>query len=174
MKKGLLLCLVCVSVLLPMELIAENGNKVVIIPMGKSSTSTLNTVVRSQVSSRNTANYIGSEIVISSCSVGEVLTGATCSSFSDNFNSSTTNFGVVWTCEIVGNSVLGVALASDLAMSVSKYGPPVTVYAVCASTAASTKMAMKQVEEISPEVNTLQVKMENSLKQMMTEYENKH
>jgi hypothetical protein len=127
--------------------------------------------VRSKGSAKSLTNSAASEILSVTCNADETLISATCSSFHMDFNSSTTNFGVVWACDIVGNTAMGMANGGLMTYSSYKYGPPFTVYAVCAGPAASTSAkAMTQAEpqpaELSPEAEETRQKLE-SMRMMM-------
>jgi|GEM_PF-6024601 len=114
---------------------------------------------RSNGSSHNISNNMGSEVVTQTCATDEILFGGTCSCFHSNNDSTTTNFGVLAYCDIVGNAILGTCFSEALTYSSFKYGPAVTVNASCVarvtvadgttSPAASLKsLASVQAQEI--------------------------
>jgi hypothetical protein len=69
------------------------------------------------------------------------MTGGGVQCSSDNFNSSTTNFGVINSSAPAGNSYLGGCYADALSYSTLKFGPAITVFAVCAYSANATSQA---------------------------------
>lgn len=93
----------------------------------------------------NAGNYIGSLVPVAACGTGEVLTGGTCSCSHASFNSATTNFGLLWNCDMVGNAVLGMCGTNAIVYSSAKYGPPITVTAVCASVTSVGGVAAKSI-----------------------------
>jgi len=156
---------------------ASAGGGVMIIPVAKApgpNVAVKSTVIRTRESLKNTASYIASEAVISSCHSGEVLTGGSCSALLDNFDSNTTNMGVPWACGMAGNSVWGVSLATALTLDVKKYGPPIKVYAVCATTTATAKMSARQAPLSEPERIKLKEKIKRQVERIRSAYESRH
>lgn len=98
----------------------------------------------------NATNYIGSEVPNAACGAGEVLTGGSCSCTHDSFSAATTNYGLVWTCDFIGNSVLGMCGANSTVMSTYKFGPPITVTAVCASVTPVGSSLAKTTDYLDP------------------------
>ena len=92
-----------------------------------------------------------SDTATATCLANEVITGGTCSCTATNFNSSISNWGSVWFCDIVGKSVIGVCASRDLLYDSNKYGPPIKVYAICASaTTVEPSISPLSVTESSP------------------------
>jgi len=105
--------------------------------------SNLTTIVRMNYSSYDSSNNFGSEVITASCFSGEVLTGGGCDCWGNyTWNASTTNYGQMNSCAPAGNSMIGSCFTSVSDASLLKFGPPVTVYAVCApSTLPSSAQA---------------------------------
>lgn len=82
-----------------------------------------------------------SEVVTATCPTGSIMTGGGVRCNSDAFNSATTNFGVINASTPAGNSYLGACTSEGITYSTLKYGPAVTVYAVCAYSVPATSQA---------------------------------
>jgi hypothetical protein len=82
-----------------------------------------------------------SEVATATCPTESIMTGGGVQCSSDNFNSSTTNFGVINSSAPAGNSYLGGCYADALSYSTLKFGPAITVFAVCAYSANATSQA---------------------------------
>ena len=102
-----------------------------------------------------------SEIVIATCPIGSILTGGGVRCSSDNFDFSTTNFGVINASNPAGNSYLGACYANAIIYSSLKFGPAITAYAVCASSvnaaslqATNTGVATLQATSADTENNS--------------------
>ena len=76
-----------------------------------------------------------SEVASATCPTGSILVGGGVECRTDLANWSTTNFGVVNATLPVGNTILGGCTAEALTYSALKWGPPVTVRAICLSPA---------------------------------------
>lgn len=100
---------------------------------------------------------ISSEIAIATCPDESIMTGGGVWCSADNFNSSTTNFGVINGSFPAGNSYLGSCSADGILYSSLLLGPAITAYAVCAY---STYAASLQVNSAS--VTTLQAASVNT------------
>lgn len=144
------------------------SNKVVVVPL-KSSLSSSQTIIRKYISNGNAESWSVSGLKMSSCLNGETLTGGSCSASSTRHDSSITNWGVLWICDIVGNSIIGASVADHLGDN-RKYGPPITVNAVCTSTnSMSTREATKHSsqeganEQIQPEVQAAMMALTEQL-----------
>ncbi|SHH63448.1 carbohydrate-binding protein [Desulfofustis glycolicus] len=94
---------------------------------------------------QNTASSITSEFGTVECNVGETLISATCSAAAPSFDNSTTNYGVLWTCDIAGNTAYGASSADALFFDDTLYGPPITIYAVCLVTDDSGSVATMSI-----------------------------
>lgn len=81
-----------------------------------------------------------SEMITASCGANEILSGGSCSCAHNDWNSSTTNTGAVSFCDFFGNTVLGSCESDGYFGDSNKYGPPITVYAVCLSTGSSLNL----------------------------------
>lgn len=81
----------------------------------------------------NSSNFVASQALTAICGTGEVLTGGSCSCTHSSMNTATTNYGLVWGCETIGNSIVGMCGTNAITYSQTKYGPPITITAVCAS-----------------------------------------
>lgn len=93
----------------------------------------LSTRIVTNGSARNTASPWGSEFITASCGNDEILTGGSCNASHISFSYATTNYGVVRHCLVAGNSIAGASVTDTGFDSASKYGPPITVYAICLS-----------------------------------------
>jgi hypothetical protein len=99
-----------------------------------------------------------SDVVTATCPIGSVMTGGGLWCSSDNFNSSITNWGVINASFPSGNSFIGSCYADALTYSSAKFGPPVTVYAVCLQAASSGVAAIPaqgQPQQGQPSQETL-------------------
>ena len=79
-----------------------------------------------------------SAIVIATCPEDTLLVGGSVACNSADFDSTTTNFGVVSISDIADNSIIGACSADALLFRDGLYGPPVTANAVCLSYGANT------------------------------------
>ena len=99
----------------------------------------LTATIRMSYSSFNEIQSGASEVVTASCYGGEVLTGGGCDCQGNyTYNSDTTNYGFVNACIPAGNSMIGGCLVGAANIDVSKWGPPVTAYAICVTEILST------------------------------------
>ena len=102
------------------------------------------------------------------CGTGEIITGGTCTCNHTSFSSATTNWGVLVFCSISGNSVLG-ACFSDNSVATYKFGPPITTYAVCASTNKTGSISLAKPvdvlgnEQYQPELDAAIEKMKREI-----------
>lgn len=118
----------------------------------------------------NAANYVGSQVPTAACGAGEVLTGGTCSCTHDSFNSVTTNYGLLWNCMIIGNSVVGMCGTNAISYSATKFGPPITVTAVCASvTSVGSGLAKNTNTEENIGPDTFQAEREAAVERIKKE-----
>ena len=124
---------------------------------------------RSTTSNYNTSLSAGSEAVVATCLANEYLTGGTCSCYSGEFDSSTTNSGTVFVCEVAGNHIVGACTADYGIWDDLKYGPPITVHAICISTSV---LELETALEVSPEtlnaINKIESELAEREKQMMS------
>ena len=93
------------------------------------------------------------------CPTGSIMTGGGVWCASDNFNSSTTKFGVVNGGWPAGNSYIGICYADAITYLSYLYGPPITAYAVCAydanaATLQATSDGVATLQATSADVNT--------------------
>ena len=84
-------------------------------------------------SDANVDSSFNSETLLATCPTGSIMSGGGVKCSSDNDDFSTTNFGLLFSSIPSGNSYLGTCFADALTFSSDKFGPPVTVYAVCLS-----------------------------------------
>ena len=81
-----------------------------------------------------------SEVIMVTCPFGTIMSGGGTTCNSNNFNSSTTNFGVIESDHPLENSFIGNCVSNGLFHSDFKFGPPVTVRAVCLSSTNATAL----------------------------------
>lgn len=95
------------------------------------------TGISSRIVSSGSAYYASganvSALSVTSCAADEYITGGSCSCTHANFNSTTTNWGVVNYCSPVGNSMVGSCFADAITYNQYKFGPPITTYSICAT-----------------------------------------
>ncbi len=165
--KNLLWLLLGLAVMLPLETMAKDNFYV--IPTGPSkstsvglNTAELNTTTRTNYSDKGTSyGSQVSEVITVSCNNDELITGGSCSSQSDDNDSSTTNWGVLHSCTIAGNSIIGSAYADALVYDANKFGPAITVYAICAKVSNTlTKMSDKDTYALEDAIAKMQEEME--------------
>lgn len=144
--------------------VAAQGNKEVVV---NGISTFLKTVQRKANSDRNVQDSAVSELVMATCWSNEVLVGGSCSAVTVDSNSSTTNYGVVWDCTLVENTVIAVSYANGLLYSSSKYGPPVSATAICAFQPSLGHTAVKDKTELSPKVQKAREVMEGKIAHLL-------
>lgn len=96
-----------------------------------------------------------SEVAVASCPVGTVVTGGSVECSGEDTNHAFTNFGLVTSSAPAGNSWIGACYADALTHSSTKYGPGITVHAMCTSIGTSAnKLASKSTKGTSSKVST--------------------
>lgn len=100
----------------------------------------IKTAVYTVHSDANTAAgaYAVSEVLTATCPAGTVLTGGSVSCDTDNSDITTTNYGIPLSVSMAGDSVVGACWIETLTYKAYKYGPAITVYAVCADNGSAT------------------------------------
>lgn len=91
------------------------------------------TTVRVNGAPFNTDSWAISKIFTVQCNPGEVLTGGNCTSVHADQDLDTTNIGIIASCVITETSVLGASVVFPEISDLLKFGPPITVQAICAS-----------------------------------------
>ena len=181
MKKNLTVyCLLFIVVLGVSPTLLMAQDKVIVIPLNstpKSASVSLSTTIRtSQFDKGVTYGSFVSEIGEVSCNFDEVITGGSCSARSDNMDSATTNWGVVSSCDIVGNSVLGFAYPDAYLYDSNLYGPAITVYAVCAKKVIDTVAKISTSKEAlvsSKSLEDAKAKMQVQIEALRQAHESK-
>ena len=105
----------------------------------------VNTLIVETQSDFNVGGVSYSELVTATCPTGSIMTGGGVVCSSDNFDPSTTNYGVVAAAIPTGNSYTGGCYADFEYYSESKFGPAVTAFAVCAYYAAALQATSEGV-----------------------------
>jgi len=117
------------------SILARNTNQHVVIDIQGyfyPTPSRLSTVKVFSSSDRNLSFNVASETILATCPPKSIVTGGGVDCLSLNFDSSTTNYGVVITSNPVGNGYVGTCGADGLFYDNNKFGPPITVFALCA------------------------------------------
>lgn len=89
--------------------------------------------VRQNGAAYETSSWAVSDVMSIQCNSGELLTGGMCSPSHPDRNADTTNLGYVVSCAITPTAVIGFSAAIFDIADTGKYGPAITVQAVCAS-----------------------------------------
>lgn len=97
----------------------------------------IETAIIKKSSDKNTVQSSGSEVLSITCGAGEVLVGGGCACLSDNYDSSTTNWGNIHACSPAGNSYVGYCAIGFSDWDSNKFGSAFTIYAICAKTSSS-------------------------------------
>ncbi len=144
-------------------------------PEGPPGSISANTTIRTNVSDKGISyGSIMSEVITVSCNWDEVLTGGSCGAYSMNNNSSTTNWGVVHECGLAGNTVVGAAYSWFLLHDNNKYGPPISVYAICLKVDSTLlKAATAKSDGPSPEAQAVINNMKQQMRLLQQTYDSK-
>lgn len=110
---------------------AVNNNAANITQLFSSALSIITTTKPTSSFDLNPSTIFVSEVAAASCLTDELLVGGSCSCNSNNFDSSTTNFGMVMFCSAVGNSYIGACATPLSDANLLKAGSPITVTAIC-------------------------------------------
>lgn len=137
MKKMILVMMILAF--LPVSLAIADGT---IIPPGANTTVT---VTEESDYGYTYAPYF-SEIITVTCPYNTLIVGGGVMCSSENYNSSTSNtIAFTKSHNPAGNSFIGTCMADVSTINTSKYGPPITVYAICLRTLPPMREGTKDV-----------------------------
>lgn len=122
----------------------------------------MSTTIRTVFSDKNTENSGGSEILNIACNAGEILIGGGCACSSNNHDYSTTNWGNLIYCYPYATSYIGGCFTSFSDWDNSKYGPAITVYAICAKITSNKNIKAVKEEKNNEKLNNLIEKLESA------------
>lgn len=101
-------------------------------------TTSIETTRRKKFSAKNTENTSTSEILSVFCLDEEILIGGGCECYSENYDRIMSNWwSALNVCRPFNNGYAGYCLVGYADWDPDKYGPPITVYAICAKTVSN-------------------------------------
>lgn len=119
--------------------------------MQTNTTTSIETTTRHVVSDKNTDRTTTSELLSVSCLSGEILISGGCECYSENYDQVMSNYWAsLHTCRPFSNGYSGYCLVGYADWDPDKYGPPITVYAICAKI-SNNKVNKTQTNEDSTE-----------------------